>query len=54
MHRQASGNRVIMIVVLSADVFDPKAVPDEGLRRIRSVMTIVGGRVVFGDPKTLK
>ena len=36
------------LVVLSADVFDPAAVPDEAIRRIHSVMTMVGGRVVSG------
>ena len=38
------------LVVLSADVFDPKAVPDEAIRRVRSVLTLLGGRVVHGDP----
>jgi hypothetical protein len=39
------------LVVLSADVFDPKAVPDEEIRRIKSVMTVLGGRVVYGGVK---
>jgi len=34
------------LVGLSADVFDPKALPDEALRRVRAVMTVLGGRVV--------
>ena len=34
------------LVVLSDDYFDPARVPDEAIRRIRSVMTIVDGRVV--------
>lgn len=34
------------LVVLSADYFDPKAVPDADIRKLRSVMTIVDGRVV--------
>jgi predicted amidohydrolase YtcJ len=42
------------VVVLNADVFDPKAVPDEAIRRVHSVLTILGGRVVHGDPKTLR
>jgi hypothetical protein len=37
--------------VLNADVFDPKAVPDESIRRVHSVLTILGGRVVYGDLK---
>jgi predicted amidohydrolase YtcJ len=42
------------LVVLSADVFDPKAVPDEEIRRITSVLTVLGGRVVYGDAKSLR
>jgi predicted amidohydrolase YtcJ len=34
------------IVVLSADYFDPKAVPDEAIKQLRSVLTIVDGKVV--------
>jgi predicted amidohydrolase YtcJ len=37
------------LVVLSANYFDGKAVSDEGIKKIRSVLTIVGGRVVFGE-----
>src|SRR5688572_22975455 len=37
------------LVVLSADYFDPKAVPDADIRKLRSVMTIVDGRVVHED-----
>jgi hypothetical protein len=37
--------------VLNADVFDPKAVSDESIRRVHSVLTILGGRVVHGDLK---
>ena len=43
--------RLADLVVLNADVFDPKAVPDEAIRRVHSMLTIVGGRVVYGDPK---
>jgi hypothetical protein len=41
------------LVVLSANYFDGKAVPDEGIKKIRSVLTIVGGRVVFGEANKL-
>jgi predicted amidohydrolase YtcJ len=34
------------LAVLSADFFDPKQVPDEAIRTLRSVLTIVDGRVV--------
>jgi predicted amidohydrolase YtcJ len=37
------------LVVLSADYFDAEAVPDEALKRLRSVLTIVGGEAVFGE-----
>jgi len=43
--------RLADLVVLNADVFDPKAVPDESIRRIHSELTILGGRVVYGDLK---
>jgi predicted amidohydrolase YtcJ len=43
--------RLADLVVLNADVFDPKAVPDESIRRVHSVLTILGGRVVYGDLK---
>jgi hypothetical protein len=35
------------LVVLSDDYFDPKKVPDEEIKRLKSVLTIVGGRVVY-------
>ena len=41
------------LVVLSADYFDAKAVPDEGIKKIRSLLTVVGGRVVFGETNKL-
>ena len=41
------------LAVLSADYFDAKAVPDEALKKIHSVMTVVGGKVVFGGAKGL-
>ncbi len=37
------------LVVLSANYFDDKAVSDEAIKSIRSLLTIVGGRVVFGE-----
>jgi predicted amidohydrolase YtcJ len=46
--------RLADLVVLNADVFDPKAVPDDAIRRVHSVLTILGGRVVHGDPRTLR
>lgn len=42
------------LVVLSADVFDPKAVPDEAIRRVESLLTMVGGRIVHGSLRTLR
>jgi predicted amidohydrolase YtcJ len=41
------------LVVLNADVFDPKAVPDEAIRRVHSVMTVLGGAVVHGSAASL-
>jgi hypothetical protein len=35
------------VVVLSDDVLDPQRVPDAMIRRIKSVLTIVGGRIVY-------
>ncbi len=37
------------VVVLSADYFDPKAVADADIRKLRSVLTIVDGRVVHQE-----
>ena len=37
------------VVVLSEDLLDPKRVPDEAIKRIRSVLTIVDGKVVHED-----
>jgi predicted amidohydrolase YtcJ len=36
------------LAVLSAAYFDGAAVPDEELKKLRSVMTLVGGQIVFG------
>jgi predicted amidohydrolase YtcJ len=41
------------LAVLSADYFDSRAVSDEGIKKIQSLLTIVGGRVVFGEAKKL-
>lgn len=37
------------LVVLSADYFDAKAVPDKDIRKLHSVMTVVGGKVVYKE-----
>ena len=37
------------LVVLSADYFDEEAVPDEAIKDLKSVLTLVGGEVVYGD-----
>jgi len=46
--------RLADLAVLSGDVFDPKAVPDEAIRRVHSVLTLVGGKVVHGNPSTFR
>jgi predicted amidohydrolase YtcJ len=35
------------LVVLNQDYFNATAVPDEAIKRIRSVMTVVGGNIVL-------
>jgi predicted amidohydrolase YtcJ len=35
------------IVVLSDDFLDPAKVPDEAIKRVKSVLTVVGGQVVY-------
>jgi predicted amidohydrolase YtcJ len=45
--------RLADLVVLNADVFDVKAVPDEAIRRVHSVMTVLGGTVVHGNAASL-
>jgi hypothetical protein len=37
------------LVVLSADYFNEYAVPDESIKDLRSVLTVVGGKVVYDD-----
>ncbi|MGZ3312538.1 MAG: amidohydrolase [Caulobacteraceae bacterium] len=39
------------LVVLSGDYFDAKAVPDADIRKLHSVMTVVGGRVIYREGK---
>jgi predicted amidohydrolase YtcJ len=39
------------LVVLSADYFDTAKVSDEGIRKLKSVLTVVDGRVVFNELK---
>jgi predicted amidohydrolase YtcJ len=39
------------LVVLSGDYFDPKKVPDEAIRSLKSVLTVVDGRVVYDGLK---
>jgi predicted amidohydrolase YtcJ len=46
--------RLADLAVLNADVFDPKAVPDDAIRRVHSVMTLLGGKVVHGSPSALR
>ena len=37
------------VVVLNEDYFNPTAVPDERLKSIKPAMTIVGGKIVYGQ-----
>jgi predicted amidohydrolase YtcJ len=37
------------LVVLSADYFDPAKVNDEALKKLESVLTVVGGKMVYGS-----
>jgi predicted amidohydrolase YtcJ len=41
------------LAVLSDDYFDAAAVSDEDIKRITSVLTLVGGQIVFGHPDAL-
>jgi predicted amidohydrolase YtcJ len=41
------------LAILSADYFDESAVPDEEIKRVRSVLTLVGGQIVHGDADAL-
>ena len=42
------------LAVLSSDYFDTDATPDEAIKSIRSVLTIVGGRIVHGRVEDLR
>lgn len=46
--------RLADLAVLDADVFDSKAVPDEAIRRVHSLLTVLGGQVVHGDIASLR
>ncbi len=37
------------LVVLNANYFDTRKVSDEGIKQIKSMLTVVGGRVVYND-----
>jgi predicted amidohydrolase YtcJ len=37
------------LVVLSDDYFDPQRVPDASIRQLKSVLTVVDGRIVYND-----
>ena len=37
------------LVVISGDYFDSRAVPDESIKDLRSVLTVVNGKVVYDD-----
>jgi hypothetical protein len=37
------------VVVLSDDYFDPKKVSDEDIKKLHSVLTVVGGKVVYNS-----
>ena len=39
------------VTVLSADYFDPAKVSDEGIKKLKSVLTVVDGKVVHDDTK---
>ena len=41
------------LAVLSADYFDARAVPDEDIKRLSSVLTLVGGQIVHGAADAL-
>ena len=37
------------MVVLSGDYFDPAKVPDEAIKKLKSVLTVVDGKVVLNE-----
>jgi predicted amidohydrolase YtcJ len=46
--------RLADLAVLNADVFDPKAVPDEAIRRVHSMLTLLGGQIVHGETGAMR
>ena len=38
------------LVVLNADYFDPRQVPDSAIRKLQSVLTVVDGKVIYRAP----
>ena len=46
--------RLADLAVLNADVFDAKAVSDDAIRGVHSVLTVLGGRIVHGDAAALR
>ena len=43
--------KVADVTVLNADYFDPAKVPDEGIKKLKSVLTVVDGKVVHDETK---
>jgi hypothetical protein len=41
------------LVVLSSDYFDAKATPDDAIKKVHSLLTVVDGKIVLGDPGKL-
>jgi predicted amidohydrolase YtcJ len=39
------------LVALSDDFFDPAKVSDEGIKKLKSVLTVVDGKVVYDNLK---
>jgi predicted amidohydrolase YtcJ len=37
------------LAVLSDNYFDRKGVSDDGIKQLKSVLTVVGGRIVYSD-----
>jgi predicted amidohydrolase YtcJ len=42
------------VAVLSDDYFDPRRVPDDAIKKIRSVLTVVDGRVVHDQTAEIR
>jgi len=45
--------KYVDLVMPSANYFDEHAVSDEALKKVTSVLTFVGGTVVYGEPGRL-